>query len=429
MPARSTDAAGRDRWGKSTPAALDAATLDPASIDALVHWYARTGRDLPWRRTRDPYRILVSEIMLQQTRVEAVVGRFERFLVRFPSLRALAGAKPQEVLAEWSGLGYYRRARNLHRLAQQVLQQHGGRLPADPDALRALPGLGEYTAAAVSSIVFDLPCLAIDGNVARVLCRLLALDVDPRRVATKRHLHRAAAPALQRHSPGQLNQALMELGARVCLPRSPRCESCPCASACLARQQGIQEHIPPPRRQAIRDVQEAAMVLEREGRYLLFRGQRPGVLESMWEFPTLDSRLMTTSRAVDPQRPTPSGAARTSGTRELAEALQRHLSALHIETEHLELLGAIRHGITNRRILCHVFRPRIARFPSQLRIGSRTRDAGWYTPAEIRNLPLAASARKITDLLADPPASAGAGEAGKATGRPDLRPPPPEATL
>lgn len=358
-------------------------SLAPESVDALVDWYQRTARDLPWRRSRDPYRILVSEIMLQQTRVETVEPRFERFVERFPDLPALAAADEQEVLAEWSGLGYYRRARFLHRLARVVVEEHAGTLPADASTLRGLPGIGEYTAAAVSSIAHDRPDLAIDGNIERVLCRLLALVDDPRRAATKRRLREAAHDALRAHPAGAVNQALMDLGARVCIPTAPRCGKCPVERWCAARAAGIETTIPAPRKTAIQRVEEAAAVVERDGELLLFRGQRPGALTEMWEFPTLDSRLRP-STVVE--------------SAELQAQLRDYMVRCAAPVSALRPLGTVRHGITTRRITCHVFLADPSAPPPSVAAGHDP-ERGWFDRSEIEALPLAAATRKILTLL------------------------------
>lgn len=392
MPARSTE-----------PSALSK-RLPAQTARALLAWYEVQARDLPWRRSIDPYEILVSEIMLQQTRVDAVIDRYRRFLRRFPTLSALASASEDDVLAEWSGLGYYRRARNLHALARLTMQRHGGVLPSEYAALRALPGVGDYTAAAVTSIAFDLPHLSVDGNVARVMCRLLAIADDPRRAAVKHQLHEAAEAALRVHPPSQFNQAMMELGALICLPRSPRCKSCPCSSDCGAYAAGEQESIPPPRIRTIRTVHEAAMVLVRNNDYMVLRGQRPGVLESMWEFPTVDSRLATPRDGQVAESSVPQGA--VPSPRQLAARLRRHLANLQIRVDGLRPLGTIRHSITNRRIVCHVFAPEHARIATPAgQDDAAGRDCaacqiGWYSAAKLAQIPLAASARKILDMIA-----------------------------
>lgn len=345
-------------------------------VVAMLSWYEEMRRDLPWRRTRDPYAILVSEIMLQQTRVETVLGRYESFLQRFPSITDLAAAPLDDVLAEWSGLGYYRRPRALHALAQAVVGQHGGRIPQTLEELLALPGLGPYTAAAVGSIAFGIPALSVDGNVGRILCRIAGIEDDPRRAPVRRRLEALLADALQAHPPGELNQAIMELGARVCTPRRPRCDECPAARYCEAHALGIEELIPPSAKEAVHAVTEYATVIEHDGRYLLFRGQRPSLVADMWEFPTLDSRL----------------AARSSKS-----GLQEHLNGLGWQVQLGLELGEIRHGMTNRRISCRVYEGHL--------IGSNSAvpESGWFTPEEAAALPLAASARKtLAELLESP---------------------------
>ena len=376
----------------------NAAAIFSQAAGLLTSWYHEHARDLPWRRTSDPYAILVSELMLQQTRVETVAPRFEKFLERFPDFEALATATAEEVLAAWSGLGYYRRARALHTLAQIVVGEHGGRLPDDRQTLLTLPGIGPYTAAAVSSIAFGTARLSIDGNVARVARRLLDLDEDPRAGAARRRLEEAANDALARLPPGTLNQALMELGATVCLPRTPHCHRCPCGEICVARANGRERHPSPIKRQAVYDVVEASVVIEQGGKLLLFRGQRPGVLQEMWEFPTLDSRLADSS--ADHEQPG------TDSSDCLLRQLRLHLRSLGWELVGTEHLGQIRHGITNRRIRCEVYRARLERSTQRSTIGwpQASAELGpsahrWLPLRQIASLPLAASARKTLKLL------------------------------
>jgi A/G-specific adenine glycosylase len=214
---------------------------------ALVRWVRRDHRDLPWRLGRDPYAIWVSEIMLQQTRVEVVVPYYERFLERFPDVEALAAAPLDDVLRAWAGLGYYRRARQLHAAAAIVARDHHGRLPADEAALRALPGIGRYTAGAIRSIAFGEPAPIVDGNVARVLSRLFALPGGPGDSVWERRLWTLAGQLVPATDPSAFNQGLMELGATVCTPRSPRCAACPLARHCRALAEGRPEAYPPPR--------------------------------------------------------------------------------------------------------------------------------------------------------------------------------------
>ncbi len=395
MPERSTDAARRQQ-ADDDPGTV---VIDPSAVAALVRWYEAEARDLPWRRTSDPYRILVSEVMLQQTRVEFVIARYESFLRTFPDLESLAAASEDEVLAEWSGLGYYRRARNLHRLARQVIASGSSGLPQTLVALRALPGIGEYTAAAVASIAFGWPHLSVDGNVGRVLCRVLDIRDDPRRAAARKNMHRACEAALRSHPPGLINQALMELGARVCTPRSPRCDACPLAPVCVAAAENTQDLIPVRQTRVVRAVEEGAAVIERHNRFLLLRGQRPGALADMWEFPTLDSRLGEQIVAEAPSAADGTVSSEVAKITAIGRALQRHLRSIGVHIHGLEHVGEIRHGITNRRIRCHVYRPSKVRLAAA---GSTTADAPprqWFSPQELHGIPLGATVGKILAAL------------------------------
>jgi A/G-specific adenine glycosylase len=240
--------------------------------EALLVWYGAHRRDLPWRRTRDPYAVWVSEIMLQQTRVETVVPYFDRFMQRFPSAAALAEASEDEVLESWSGLGYYRRARMLHAGVREVVERYGGEVPRDPDARRALPGIGRYTAGAIGSIAFDREEPIVDGNVARVLSRVHAIEAPLGSPASERALWDHAGHIVRGPRPGDLNQALMELGATICTPSAPRCDICPIAHTCRAQIDRRQHELPiaKPRR-APKHVKMAAVVALRQGRALLVK--------------------------------------------------------------------------------------------------------------------------------------------------------------
>jgi A/G-specific adenine glycosylase len=256
---------------------------------ALAAFFAHERRDLPWRETTDPYAILVSEIMLQQTRVETVLPYYRSWMNRFPDLATLASASDEEVLRAWQGLGYYRRARNLHRLALQLTTENRP-LPSKAAELLSLPGIGAYTAGAVASIAFGEAVPAVDGNVRRVLARLLD-DPSP----SVAGLVRIVALLVDPKAPGDFNQALMELGAVVCQPRSPRCGACPVAFACASRKAGTQAERPaPPRRREIPHMHEAALILMRPGRnpdattVLLVRRPDDGLLAGMWSLPTLE---------------------------------------------------------------------------------------------------------------------------------------------
>jgi A/G-specific adenine glycosylase len=250
----------------------------------LLSWYRRHGRDLPWRRTRDPYAVWVSEIMLQQTRVAAVLDHYRRFLERFPDVESLAAASEDEVLALWSGLGYYRRARALRRAASAVVERYGGEFPSEPESMRELPGVGRYTAGAIASIAFDLAEPVLDGNVRRVLSRLLGESS-----AGDRRLWDVAAKLVEGPSPGDLNQAVMELGAVVCVPRSPACGRCPLSRHCRAYSSGRPEAFPARRAVAeITDVAGAVAVVVRARRFLLEKPGNGSLLRGTWDLPSLE---------------------------------------------------------------------------------------------------------------------------------------------
>jgi len=237
---------------------------------SILRWYLRHRRDLPWRRTRDPYAIWVSEIMLQQTRVETVIPYYERFLARFPTALALARATEGEVLAAWSGLGYYRRARNLHRASRVVAREHRGVLPRGRDALEALPGIGAYTAAAIASIAFGEAAAAVDGNVVRVIARLAGLRGHRTSARLARAVRERASALAGGPRPGDWTQALMELGATLCLPRDPLCARCPARRACAALESGAPDRFP--EASPVKDPLPARRVLlvaRRRGRVLL----------------------------------------------------------------------------------------------------------------------------------------------------------------
>ena len=260
---------------------------------ALLAWFRRHRRDLPWRRTRDPYRVWLSEIMLQQTRVAAVIPYYTRFLRRFPALRALARAPVRDVLRHWAGLGYYRRARSLHAAAREIVERHGGGFPRTRQEALALPGVGRYTAAAVLSIAYHAPLAVVDGNVARVLARLDGVTGDLRAPRRWKQLECRAQELLAARAPANWNQAVMELGATVCTPRAPRCGECPVARYCRARALGRVDQIPPVRRRraAVKMRVAAAVLVDAEGRTLLLRGNRGAAGElfsSMWQFPAVE---------------------------------------------------------------------------------------------------------------------------------------------
>ena len=270
----------------------------PAWARALRAWYRRHRRAMPWRGTRDPYRVWVSEIMLQQTQVATATPFYQRFLERFPTLESLATASEPAVLSAWSGLGYYRRARHLRDAARIVVRDHGGRVPEDPRDFGALPGVGRYTTGAVLSICFDRPLAVLDGNVARVLSRVAALPANVKTSRGARALWAIADALVPMRDPGDWNQALMELGAVVCTARAPRCEVCPLRSHCRARSLGRVEDYPPPvPRRARVALRRAVAWIVRDGRVLV-TPRRGTLLEGLWEPPGVDLEPGVTARAA-----------------------------------------------------------------------------------------------------------------------------------
>lgn len=257
----------------------------------LLDWYDKNARDLPWRRDKDPYKIWVSEIMLQQTRVEAVKDYYKRWITRFPNPGELARASEQEVLTYWQGLGYYSRARNLLAGVREVCAAYGGSMPEEGEQVRALPGVGDYTAGAILSIAYNRRVPAVDGNVMRIFSRLFCLEEDILKAPAKRAVHRLVQEQIDKDRPGDFNQALMDLGAMICVPQRPRCPECPLRNLCLARERGVQEVLPvrSPKKAPVK-VSLAAALLEQDGRYLICQRPVSGLLAGMWEFPSLELR-------------------------------------------------------------------------------------------------------------------------------------------
>ena len=274
-----------------SPLAPDQALpFDPAEISRLLlAWYGRAGRDLPWRQTRDPYRIWISEIMLQQTTVAAVIPYYKRFMQHFPTLESLASAPLDDVITLWAGLGYYSRARNLHKTAGKVVVESGGVLPNSLDGLVALPGIGRSTAGAILSIAFDQPAPILDGNVRRVLVRLFAWMDDPRGRSAEKQLWAWAEALTPRDRPHDYAQAIMDLGATVCTPRDPDCDICPLRKSCLARARGLATALPSPRKKVQVPVRrQVALIIKKEHTLMLRQRPAEGFLGGLWEFPSAD---------------------------------------------------------------------------------------------------------------------------------------------
>jgi A/G-specific adenine glycosylase len=280
------------------------ARLDETAREALLTWFASRARDLPWRRERSPYRVWISEVMLQQTRVETVLPYYQRFLEAFPDLRALAAADEDRLMALWAGLGYYSRARNLLRCARRLVEEHGGRFPAEGAALAALPGFGPYTAAAVGSLALGLHLAAVDGNIRRVLARVFALEGELRSGAGAARLAGLAQALLPPGRAGLWNEALMELGATLCRPRRPHCEVCPLASGCRARLEGRCEHLPERTTRRPRPERAVSLLLVEDGagRLLVRRRGDRGMLRGLWELPSHEVSLGSLSPAAEDLR-------------------------------------------------------------------------------------------------------------------------------
>ncbi len=352
--------------------------LPPREIQGpLLAWYHRHQRPLPWRQTRDPYAIWVSEVMLQQTRVETVLRYFPRFLEAFPTLERLARADLDEVLRLWQGLGYYARARNLHRAAREALARFGG-FPTTYKDFRSLPGVGPYTAAAVWAIAFGKPFLPLDGNVRRVLSRLFDLDTQNPRV------YQQHGQPLLEHLPPQkvsaMAQALMELGALVCIPRAPRCDACPLQSLCLAHRRGT-VHLRPPRRARPPRPHHTvvlAYLVNPQGQVLLTRRAPEGFLGGLWELP---------GGKVEPGE---------SLEQTLRRELQEEVGIRHLE--HLRYHGSVRHGYTHFSVTLHLFSAETAEEPRWLQGPVAY---AWVPPERFSEYPLPRGTEKALQLLPD----------------------------
>lgn len=288
----------------------------------ILSWYDQGHRDLPWRRTQDPYRIWISEIMLQQTRAETVVSYYERFLARYPTVQDLADAPEEALLKAWEGLGYYSRARSLQRAAKEIVARYGGQLPADLDKLRALPGIGDYTAGAIASIAFGIPAAAVDGNVERVLCRWDAITDEVGTPAVRRQITARAQALVPRDRPGAFANAMMEMGATMCTPKNPKCLLCPVREGCMGFAQGIAQELPRKAKKKAQRVENRAVLLVFcENRVLIVKRQEK-LLGGLFVFPDVPEES-------DPAR------------------LCRALEALGVRAAYDEKLGHARHVFTH----------------------------------------------------------------------------------
>jgi A/G-specific adenine glycosylase len=345
----------------------------------LLAWFDNHARDLPWRRTRELYAIWISEIMLQQTQVATVIGYYERFLAAFPSVEQLAAADESQVLRLWEGLGYYRRGRQIHAAARQIVADHAGEFPRSYEAVRALPGIGRYTAGAILSIGLDQRLPILEANTIRVLSRLIALRDDPRSTPSQARLWQVAEEILPAEQCGAFNQALMELGSEICTSKQPACERCPVSSLCAGRAQGLVEQIPlPAKKTEYTDLVETAVVVRRASKILVRQCQPGERWAGLWDFPRFAS--------LSP-----------SDQNWQTAAVLRVGEWLGVEIEATGHLATTKHGVTRYRITLHVL---AATWLASSRLADHCR---WVTRQELTELPLSVTGRKIASLLSAKP--------------------------
>jgi A/G-specific adenine glycosylase len=340
----------------------------------MLRWFRRHACDLPWRRTRDPYCIWVSEIMLQQTQVATVIDYYERFIQALPTIADLAAADERDVLRLWEGLGYYRRARQLHQAAQRIVAEHGGQFPRDAEVIRSLPGIGRYTAGAIASIAWEAREPILEANTVRVFSRLLAFRGNPTRSAGQRLLWTFSEGLLPKQHVGLFNQSLMELGRRICTPRTPRCEQCPVRKLCPTNARGLQDEIPVAKpKTEYEDSLEAAVVVRRRGKVLLRQYGRNERWSGLWDFP----RFAVTC---------------DDGDHFQQELETKTAQATGITVEAGSRLTAIKHGVTRFRItlVCHE-----ARYVR----GRLCNGARWVPVLQLPDYPLSVTGRQIARLL------------------------------
>jgi A/G-specific adenine glycosylase len=385
---------------------------------AVLGWYERNGRRLPWRESADPYRIWLSEIMLQQTTVAAVVPYFERFVARFPDVQSLAAAPVDDVLKLWEGLGYYSRARNLHKAAQALVADFAGRFPEDVVALQSLPGIGRYTAGAIASFAFDQPAAIVEANTERLYARLLALREDVRSTASQKILWQFAEELVSSQRPGDFNQALMDIGSKICRPQDPDCAQCPLTSACGTFKGGLQEQVPVRKaRTSITAVNELGVILTSGERFLLRRRTQSERWAGMWDFVRFEIdesevlRLPFTQMHRESRRPHESVAAKTNAS----PAKSRHKSKSLFSATGDRLPESFQERIRQqsnceaRRVLASMeFSYTVTRYKVRLLcfvcessdIAPESGDErAWFTLANIGSLPLSATGRRIADWL------------------------------
>ena len=342
----------------------------------LISWYQVFARDLPWRRTTDPYAIWVSEIMLQQTRVDTVIPYYTRWMDELPTLGSLVSADQDQVLKLWEGLGYYKRALNLHKAAQMIVECFDGNLPKNIKSLESLPGIGRYTAGAISSIVFKQPSPILDGNIKRVFTRLFNISTPLQISETEKELWRIAEILLPANNPGEFNQALMELGALVCLPKIPVCDHCPLKDDCLAFQYNLQGDLPVRKEKtSLPHLQVTAAVIEKDGRVLLAKRPPEGLLGGMWEFP----------------------GGKQESNETLPETLEREINE-ELDASILvgENIGTYHHAYTHYKVTLHAYRCHL--LSEDLHMEYHT-DLKWVTLDALNTYPMGKLDRLITSTL------------------------------
>jgi A/G-specific adenine glycosylase len=358
------------------PIPLESSAALTRARRALLAWFQTHQRPLPWRANRDPYAIWISEVMLQQTQVATVIPYFERFLQRFPSIAALAAAEEQEVLHAWEGLGYYRRARFLHRAAKAIVADHGGQLPRDADAVHALPGFGRYTANAVLSQAFDAKLPILEANSRRVISRLVGIEGDLKTREAEQQLWTWAENLLPNKQAGDFNQAVMELGALICKPDRPRCEECPLRRDCFARIHDAQDRIPAKAvRPSLTEVRELALVIRREDKVLLVQRPTGGRWENMWEFPRSEI---------------------VGGIEETAVSL---LASVGMGATLGSEFASIRHGVTRFRIRLACIEAHWSH--GEFRTGAYQKGE-WVQVGQLAAYPLSRPQRRVSEILQMP---------------------------
>jgi A/G-specific adenine glycosylase len=346
----------------------------------LLAWYSRHQRDLPWRRSRDPYRVWISEIMLQQTQVATVRGYFARFIRAFPDVKYLAAANETDVLRLWEGLGYYRRARQLHAAAKQIVAEHDGKFPTEPIELQQLPGIGRYTAGAIASIAFDKRAPILEANTIRLLSRLIAYRGNPHSQTGQRPLWHVAEQILPQKRVAEFNQALMELGSLVCTPSEPHCPACPLSTLCAANAGGVQHEIPPDKpRQTYTKLREAAVIVRKNGSVLVRQCAVNERWAGLWDFPrfTVESHGQPFARD---------------------ELATKVLSQTGITCLPGALLKTMKHGVTRYRITLDCYRAEFVHGRVRSTNGSPIR---WLQLAELAKLPLSTTGRRIASLVSE----------------------------